>query len=113
MSENTFLEQLLDGAEVECVPLAQGEDKLTELRRGRVMSKGYLVENSGDYPVYSSQTARNGQIGKINTFDFDGESITWTTDGANAGTVFHRTGKFSITNAVSYTHLTLPTIYSV
>ena len=93
-----FLEKLLDGAEVEWVALAQGEDKLTELRRGRVMSKGYLVENSGDYPVYSSQTAKNGQIGKIKTFDFDGESITWTTDGANAGTVFHRTGKFSITN---------------
>ena len=98
MSESAFLEKLLDGAEVEWVPLAEGENRITELKRGRVMSKGYLVENSGDYPVYSSQTARNGQIGKIKTFDFDGESITWTTDGANAGTVFHRTGKFSITN---------------
>jgi type I restriction enzyme S subunit len=37
-------------------------------------------------------------IGKIGTFEFDGEFISWTTDGANAGTVFHRTGKFSITN---------------
>ncbi|WP_250953711.1 restriction endonuclease subunit S [Escherichia coli] len=37
-------------------------------------------------------------IGSINTFDFDGEYISWTTDGANAGTVFYRTGKFSITN---------------
>ena len=37
-------------------------------------------------------------IGKIDTFDFDGEFVSWTTDGANAGTVFHRTGKFSITN---------------
>ena len=62
------------------------------------MSKGYLAENAGDYPVYSSQTANNGEIGKINTFDFDGEFINWTTDGANAGTVFYRTGKFSITN---------------
>ncbi|WP_425322763.1 restriction endonuclease subunit S [Escherichia coli] len=34
----------------------------------------------------------------MNTFDFDGEYISWTTDGANAGTVFYRTGKFSITN---------------
>lgn len=29
---------------------------------------------------------------------FDGEYVTWTTDGANAGTVFYRSGKFSITN---------------
>lgn len=62
------------------------------------MSKGYLTENFGPYPVYSSQTANNGKIGSINTFDFDGEYISWTTDGANAGTVFYRTGKFSITN---------------
>ena len=26
------------------------------------------------------------------------DAITWTTDGANAGTVFYRNGKFSITN---------------
>ncbi|MCB0078273.1 MAG: restriction endonuclease subunit S [Anaerolineales bacterium] len=68
------------------------------LRRGRVISKKYLVDNAGDYPVYSSQTTDNGTMGKIDTFDFDGEFISWTTDGANAGTVFHRTGKFSITN---------------
>lgn len=29
---------------------------------------------------------------------FDGEYITWTTDGANAGTVFYRKGKFNCTN---------------
>ena len=62
------------------------------------MSKGYLVDNAGSYPVFSSQTANNGVIGKIDTFDFDGEFISWTTDGANAGTVFYRNGKFSITN---------------
>jgi type I restriction enzyme S subunit len=90
----SYLEILLDGAEVEWLPLGD----LTTLKRGRVMSKGYLVENSGDFPVYSSQTGKNGVIGKIDTFDFDGEYISWTTDGANAGTVFHRTGKFSITN---------------
>ncbi len=58
----------------------------------------FLEENKGEFPVYSSQTANNGEIGKISSFDFDGEYITWTTDGANAGTVFHRTDKFSITN---------------
>ena len=29
---------------------------------------------------------------------YDGEFLTWTTDGANAGTVFYRSGKFNITN---------------
>ncbi|HHY7205203.1 TPA: restriction endonuclease subunit S [Escherichia coli] len=94
MSELSYLEKLLDGVEVEWLPLGE----VSALRRGRVMSKGYLTENFGPYPVYSSQTANNGKIGSINTFDFDGEYISWTTDGANAGTVFYRTGKFSITN---------------
>lgn len=94
MSGLSYLEKLLDGVEVEWLPLGE----VSALRRGRVMSKGYLTENFGPYPVYSSQTANNGKIGSINTFDFDGEYISWTTDGANAGTVFYRTGKFSITN---------------
>ena len=72
--------------------------EVCELKRGRVISKQYLEENIGEYPVYSSQTLNNGEIGKIDTYDFDGEYITWTTDGAYAGTIFYRNGKFSITN---------------
>ena len=93
-NNRTFLEKLLDGAEVEWKPLI----KVASLTRGRVISKEYLANNFGDYPVYSSQTVNNGEIGKINSFDFDGEFVSWTTDGANAGTVFYRSGKFSITN---------------
>lgn len=89
-----YLEKLLQGAPVEWKTLGE----VAKLQRGRVISKQYLSENIGDYPVYSSQTANNGEIGTISTFDFDQEAITWTTDGANAGTVFHRLGKFSITN---------------
>ena len=84
MSDLSFMEKLLDGVEVEWKSLGT----ISTLRRGRVMSKGYLAENAGDYPVYSSQTANSGMIGKIDTFDFDGEFISWTTDGANAGTVY-------------------------
>lgn len=94
MSNMSYVERLLDGVEVEWRALGG----ITTLKRGRVMSKGYFVDNAGDYPVYSSQTVNNGMIGRIDTFDFDGEYISWTTDGANAGTVFYRTGKFSITN---------------
>lgn len=94
MSQLSVMQKLLDGVAVEWITLGE----VATLRRGRVMSKNYLTENFGSYPVYSSQTANNGEIGKIDTFDFDGEFISWTTDGANAGTVFYRKGKFSITN---------------
>ena len=79
---------------------------VAELTRGRVMSKQYLSDNIGDYPVYSSQTVNNGQVGKIKTFDFNGEFVSWTTDGANAGTVFYRKGKFSITNVCGLIKIT-------
>ncbi|WP_312652996.1 restriction endonuclease subunit S [Aminipila sp.] len=94
MIKSDFMDKLLDGVEVEWKSLGD----VAELKRGRVMSKQYLIENKGIYPVFSSQTANNGMIGSIDTFDFDGEYVNWTTDGANAGTVFYRTGKFSITN---------------
>ncbi|WP_420936709.1 restriction endonuclease subunit S [Actinobacillus pleuropneumoniae] len=86
--------ELIKDCEVEWKSLGE----VATLQRGRVISKTYLEENKGDFPVYSSQTQNNGEIGKINTYDFDGEFVNWTTDGANAGTVFYRKGKFSITN---------------
>jgi type I restriction enzyme specificity protein hsdS len=73
-------------------------ESICSIQRGRVMSKEYIAENKGSYPVYSSQTENNGELGSISSFDFDGEYLTWTTDGANAGTVFYRDGKFSVTN---------------
>lgn len=88
------VKKILEGVMVEWKSLGE----VAELKRGRVMSKNYLSENSGIYPVYSSQTANNGEIGKINSFDFSGKYLTWTTDGANAGTIFYREGSFSITN---------------
>jgi type I restriction enzyme S subunit len=68
-----------------------------EISRGRVIGQTELIEN-GKYPVYSSQTSNGGCLGFINTFDFNSPLITWTTDGANAGTVFKRSGKFNCTN---------------
>ena len=37
-------------------------------------------------------------MGRISTFDFEGDYVTWTTDGAYAGTVFFRSGRFNCTN---------------
>ena len=89
-----YIARLLQGTEVVWKPLGE----VASLKRGRVISKEYLYDNVGEYPVYSSQTVNNGEIGRIKTFDFEQEAITWTTDGANAGTVFYREGCFSITN---------------
>ena len=68
------------------------------INRGRVISHREIARNPGPYPVYSSQTKDNGVMGYLSTFSFEGEYITWTTDGANAGTVFYRTGRFNCTN---------------
>ncbi len=73
-------------------------EDICDISRGIVMSKDFIKDNAGDYPVYSSQTENDGVLGKINTYKYDGEYLTWTTDGANAGTVFRRSGKFSVTN---------------
>ena len=55
---------------------------ICDISRGRVMSKDYIRGNEGNFPVYSSQTENNGELGRISTFDYDGEYLTWTTDGA-------------------------------
>lgn len=56
------------------------------------------LDDDGQYPVYSSQTENNGCLGYLNTYDYSGPAITWTTDGAKAGTVFFRDGKYNCTN---------------
>ena len=71
---------------------------VANLVRGKVISKDYIRDFGGEFPVYSSQTANDGVLGKINSYMFDGDYLTWTTDGAYAGTIFRRKGKFSITN---------------
>jgi len=89
------------GVGVEEVPVHWGVAAvwmLFEIGRGRVISHDDIRANPGDYPVYSSQTEANGEMGKIGTFDFDGDYLTWTTDGANAGSVFERHGRFNCTN---------------
>lgn len=68
--------------------------------RGNVLSMTLVSENQNNnnyYPVYSSQTKKNGLSGYYNTFLFE-DCITWTTDGAGAGDVNFRKGKFYCTN---------------
>lgn len=77
------------------------EKKLTEIfdiiKGKQVYTNDYIRKHKGNTPVYSSQTVNDGIIGYIDTFDFDCNALTWTTDGIYSGTVFVRSGKFSMT----------------
>ncbi|MBS4721943.1 restriction endonuclease subunit S [Aeromonas caviae] len=73
--------------------------KIGSFGRGRVISHTEINKSYAKlYPVYSSQTSNDGAMGYLDSFDFDGEFVTWTTDGVNAGKVFYRNGKFNCTN---------------
>ena len=70
------------------------------ITRGYVLAAPETDEISSDdmpYPVYSSQTKNNGLMGYYKDYLYE-NAITWTTDGANAGTVNYRAGKFYCTN---------------
>jgi len=71
-----------------------------EITRGYVLAVGNMkqeIDVEFKYPVYSSQTKNNGLTGYYNKFLYE-DSITWTTDGANAGDVKYRSDKFYCTN---------------
>lgn len=68
--------------------------------RGYVLATNKVVERPDGYykyPVFSSQTQNNGVMGYYSDYLFE-DAITWTTDGANAGEVNYRQGKFYCTN---------------
>lgn len=72
---------------------------IATIGRGRVINADEIkIQHNPKYPVYSSQTSNDGIMGYLDNYDFEGEYVTWTTDGANAGTVFYRNGKFNCTN---------------
>lgn len=68
-------------------------------REAQKYTKEYCGQNPGHFPVYSGQTANEGIMGTIDTFDYDfGEQgvLFSTTVGAKAMTLAHLTGKFSL-----------------
>ena len=71
-----------------------------KITRGKVLPKEKISSNKispNIYPVFSSQTLNNGLLGFYKDYLFQ-NAITWTTDGANAGTVNFRNEKFYSTN---------------
>ena len=74
--------------------------ELFKITRGYVLAASMTTDKqteSTPYPVYSSQTKNDGLMGYYNQYLYE-NAITWTTDGANAGTVNFRNGKFYCTN---------------
>lgn len=75
-------------------------NEIFKVTRGQVLAASLTTpeKNRGNiYPVYSSQTKDNGLLGYYSEYLFE-NAITWTTDGANAGTVNFRPGRFYSTN---------------
>ena len=73
---------------------------LFQITRGCVLAASLTNDRQTEsmpYPVYSSQTKSDGLMGYYNQYLYE-NAITWTTDGANAGTVSFRSGKFYCTN---------------
>jgi len=71
-----------------------------KVTRGNVLAMNLLdayKSHKAPYPVYSSQTKDAGLAGFFKDYLFE-NAITWTTDGANAGDVNYRDGKFYCTN---------------
>ncbi len=71
-----------------------------KVTRGYVLAATLTNDTKSDempYPVYSSQTKDFGLMGYYRDYLYE-NAITWTTDGANAGTVNYRAGKFYCTN---------------
>jgi len=71
-----------------------------EFTRGYVLAVTKMSQEQTEkyrFPVYSSQTKNNGLTGYYKDYLFE-NCITWTTDGANAGDVNLRKGKFYCTN---------------
>ncbi|WP_338786291.1 restriction endonuclease subunit S [Metabacillus sp. FJAT-53654] len=67
------------------------------LKRGKVISKEYIKNFKGQYPVYSTQIDQ--PLGYITDNMYEGKFLIWNTDGL-AGYIRIINGKFSITNIV-------------
>lgn len=70
-------------------------EKVIRTYSGKLISRIYMQNNAGEYPVYSSATKNNGLYGKINSYMFDGEYGVYTARGY-AGNLFYHNEKFNL-----------------
>lgn len=80
MSELTYLEKLLDGVEVEWLPLGN----ITTVKTGQPVNKNMISDNPGEYPVINSGRE---PLGFIDIWNTDNDPIGITTRGAGVGSV--------------------------
>jgi restriction endonuclease S subunit len=59
------------------------------------LTKTFIENNKGKYPVYSAQITGEGVFGYINKYKYNETILTWVTYG-DAGKINIRTGKFNI-----------------
>ena len=87
---------------VEWKKLGEIEDAgVLTLGRGQVISKKDMRDCPGEYPVYSSSSQGDGEIGRYGRYMFDDERITWSIDGG--GKLFYRNHlKYSVTNVCGW-----------
>ena len=86
-NNRTFLEKLLDGAEVEWKPLG----KVTDIKTGQSVSKNIIAQNPGIYPVINSG---RDPLGFINVWNTENDPIGITTRGAGVGSITWQEGKY-------------------
>ncbi|HEO1787809.1 TPA: restriction endonuclease subunit S [Acinetobacter baumannii] len=103
MMQKIFSQQIRfkadDGSEFEEWKTVRVKD-IFDVTRGQVLAVSQTISVSDKeykFPVFSSQTKQNGLMGFYKKYLFE-DAITWTTDGANAGEVNFRKGKFYCTN---------------
>lgn len=72
-----------------------GEAFETPIRGKSKYSRAYLRAHPGDHPVYSAATA--GPVGSIDTYDHEGDFLSWSTNGY-AGRTLVLSGRFSSTS---------------
>lgn len=87
MSELSYLEKLLDGAEVEWLPLGN----LTSIKTGQSINKNLISDNPGIYAVINSGKQPLGFINKWNT---DNDPIGITSRGAGVGSITWQNGRY-------------------
>jgi len=96
VSISGFQEEIKELSEKKKPELTYSTFKLKDLfsiERGKSKyTKKYGNQNKGEYPVYSA--SNNAPLTHINTFDYDGEFLTWATNGF-AGYIKLLNGKFS------------------
>ena len=86
-NNRTFLEKLLDGAEVEWKSLG----KVTDIKTGQSVSKNIIAQNPGIYPVINSGRE---PLGFINEWNTENDPIGITTRGAGVGSITWQEGKY-------------------